>query len=832
MTQSQFDLYVTALLKSIWQKDTPAPDCLGVKVEEVYEQYTKNQISLRQCISETHYELLDDCHISIESRQILSPFSFLKNSSQHFVSSFQLSLDRNFLFPTDKIDEGKSHQELLNELKNRIESLSSEEHEVNNYFRVSEMLLSMLQYYTSSVSVGTSGASLFDFARLTAAIVFCKWIDEFSSEHCLFVKADFSGIQDFIFDVISKGAAKSLKSRSLRVQLVSILTTDYLLQELQLSPANLIYNGGGNFYLLAPHTLQNDLVNHIKKIRRELINIQKDLDPDQDPLSRGLPHLETLQVYTGYTEVSFKEMRREFGQSWKKVENELKRQRLKPYHKEDWSLLFENPLPLTSQTVRREAEQSFYKKESKKINYFKGYRLKTHNGKWSERQKVSVGDHDHAFKYIRHPFSTCGRTFDLIWKEKNLKELHNEALKHILYTHTIINNPQQAIEGENGSTAEIPKPFILLVKDLPRWKEKLLNDDEIEVRVKQKKQTLKGLLDEEDDQDDHDEELIRLDQIIEFGYLSMFAEMRTGTDKLGVLKMDVDDLGKIFQTGINSDYQTLIHTSGISRSLKWFFEGYMNTLLDTPVAKGLNRLYGDEERSKLNTYQNRNSRGEVFDSELTFRDNLYVIFSGGDDFFLVGAWDIVIEFARIIHKEFKAFTQGQVTISAGFIMVDPKFPVIRFVQLVEEEGLDEAKKKPNKNSISILGQVLTWDEFDKAIEIRNTLFDLVVHKGESRAIIHKVRKSMKGYERLQSEIKRKNKISLPRLWRLAYYLRDVKKENKPQVKAEIILKYEDLLSKALQHKDQEANPALIAVGARLAEFMTKPIKSINQWENQ
>ena len=34
MTHTQFDLYVTALLKSIWQGEEKAPDCLGVKVEE------------------------------------------------------------------------------------------------------------------------------------------------------------------------------------------------------------------------------------------------------------------------------------------------------------------------------------------------------------------------------------------------------------------------------------------------------------------------------------------------------------------------------------------------------------------------------------------------------------------------------------------------------------------------------------------------------------------------------------------------------------------------------------------------------------------------------
>ena len=51
----------------------------------------------------------------------------------------------------------------------------------------------------------------------------------------------------------------------------------------------------------------------------------------------------------------------------------------------------------------------------------------------------------------------------------------------------------------------------------------------------------------------------------------MFANQRTGTEKIAVLKMDVDNLGTIFQSGLEDDRSTLAHTAYLSRALQWFF---------------------------------------------------------------------------------------------------------------------------------------------------------------------------------------------------------------------------------------------------------------------
>ena len=538
-----------------------------------------------------------------------------------------------------------------------------------------------------------------------------------------------------------------MKSRSLRIQLLSILTGDFLLQKLALSPANLIYIGGGDLYLLIPKSREEELENCISAIRRNLIRIPQELKTHGKEGVAKLPQIESLQIYIGSVEVPFSSLKTDFATFWGEVNHKLDLQRIQPYPSTEWELLFKEPLPLTSQTIRRKAEQNFYKDNTKRINYYNGFKLDKLHKEWSKNIRIPIGEEQNS--YITHPFSIAERHFSLKLLDELQVPTQSETVQEKLLTHTLINTPKVAIEEQ-----QIPKPFIFLVKNLPIWRESLLNEPNIPSFFDARRDLFE---EKEESFESFRRKQRKMDfkNIIEFGHLSMFAYMRTGTDKLGVLKMDVDKLGEFFQYKIKPQFKTLIHTSAISRSLKWFFEGYMNTLLDQPVDKALGELYSPEDQGKLKTYlKPQTKEGKpTFQSSPTFRDNIYVIFSGGDDFFLVGAWDLVLEFGRMVKKEFDAFTKGALTLSAGVIWVSPKFPVSRFAQLVKTS--ERTAKNKGRNRIDLLGQTLTWEELETALEIRNTLCDLIHNKGESRAIIHKVRKSMRGFEGLQVGIQQR-----------------------------------------------------------------------------
>jgi CRISPR-associated protein Csm1 len=69
---------------------------------------------------------------------------------------------------------------------------------------------------------------------------------------------------------------------------------------------------------------------------------------------------------------------------------------------------------------------------------------------------------------------------------------------------------------------------------------------------------------------------------------------------------------------------------------------------------------------------------------------LYTVFAGGDDIFVLGAWDEVIELAKNIRDDFVKFTNANLTFSAGLIISKANKP-INFLALKTEEALEEAK---------------------------------------------------------------------------------------------------------------------------------------------
>lgn len=141
-------------------------------------------------------------------------------------------------------------------------------------------------------------------------------------------------------------------------------------------------------------------------------------------------------------------------------------------------------------------------------------------------------------------------------------------------------------------------------------------------------------------------------------------------NKLCILRMDVDDLAQEFVKDVH------LHTLAIkSTLLDHFFSGYLNTI-----------------RNKYAQYLN-------------------ILYSGGDDVFVVGRWKEVIAFANDVRCDFHSFIgSNKLTISAGMVLVSPKFPIQKAAELAEE-ALKQAKKNKNKNSFCLLDEVLNFEEW-------------------------------------------------------------------------------------------------------------------------
>lgn len=107
--------------------------------------------------------------------------------------------------------------------------------------------------------------NVYQHSLLTAGFAAAIWVyleehgddclNTFSQEKVfLLASFDVSGIQDFIYNISSGGAAKQLKARSLYLDLMSEHIVDSLLETLELSRTNLLYVGGGHAYFILANT--------------------------------------------------------------------------------------------------------------------------------------------------------------------------------------------------------------------------------------------------------------------------------------------------------------------------------------------------------------------------------------------------------------------------------------------------------------------------------------------------------------------------------------------------------------------------------------------------
>ena len=183
----------------------------------------------------------------------------------------------------------------------------------------------------------------------------------------------------------------------------------------------------------------------------------------------------------------------------------------------------------------------------------------------------------------------------------------------------------------------------------------------------------------------------------------------TGGGHCYILLPNVDNLGTTFVDGFQRDdgkrqYTTLSRTATLSRQLSLFFKCYINKLLEN----GKESILGEGGKRKV-----------------------AIVYSGGDDVFLVGAWNDVIASFIDLKNALERFTEGTLTISGGVGIYPSKYPLN--IMAREVERLEECSKEiEGKNAITIFTAEhgYSWDIFEKKI-INEKLPALREYFGES-----------------------------------------------------------------------------------------------------
>lgn len=215
---------------------------------------------------------------------------------------------------------------------------------------------------------------------------------------------------------------------------------------------------------------------------------------------------------------------------------------------------------------------------------------------------------------------------------------------------------------------------------------------------------------------------------------------------------------------------------------------------------------------------------EKIQQEEEFFDYLNIIYAGGDDLFVVGRWDKVIDFADRIHKEVDVrFSKDDITISGGIAIVNPKFPIAKAAELAGNAE-DAAKqfhsdKYGEKNAFTLFGKTISWnEEFDIIKEYRDKFVTLFKNENLSKSILHKIM--------LYSSIADQNVIrkregkpeDFSYVWHISYYL--TRYINRYKSNDDVFKFCRHLRDKEINYKNVR-NLELIALAARWAELLLK-----------
>ncbi len=157
-----------------------------------------------------------------------------------------------------------------------------------------------------------------------------------------------------------------------------------------------------------------------------------------------------------------------------------------------------------------------------------------------------------------------------------------------------------------------------------------------------------------------------------------------GKSLLGVLKADVDNLGLIFSLGLGQR-ASISRYVFLSRMLNHFFSDYLVELI-----------------------------------QQDFPDT-YLVFSGGDDLFLLGPWRQMVGLARRIGKEFRRLVAHNpaMTLSLGLAVCKPGLPMQSLAHLAEEL-LERSKAyretKRGKNAVTLFDTTVDWGRFAELVK--------------------------------------------------------------------------------------------------------------------
>lgn len=648
-----------------------------------------------------------------------------------------------------------------------------------------ESLIYLLKKYTWCIPSNTmdmANVSLFDHLKTTAAFADCIYTYYLENESdfnwnnsdkrltlnegkypVILLGCDISGIQKFIYNIASRKAATSLKGRSFYLQLM----IDSIIQRFILHPAikatfgHVVYSSGGKFYMLLPNT---------PKVKAAIEEIYKDIEKEIWNEHKGKLIINLDFIPFAYRNKSkeidcegVEDSKKDLSTLWKALSDKLtvrKNQKFKNVLKSDYKNFFE---PISSGG-------------EVKVCAVTGEELK--KGEYHQIDKTDTIVSNAVYDQIDLGNILKDVDYLITFKGDEANSTYlSSRLKYKSSTIGIANYlfDQKELTKDDADFRKITSADVSRVK-------RINNTDFLAAPFKGQSvsygfQFYGGNKQAEfnKDRDKTFEELTRKN-----------VDDENSETYFGILRMDVDGLGEIFINGLPDEHRTFSAYATLSSALDWFFSGYLNTI-----------------REK-------------------YKDNVNILYSGGDDVFAVGRWDLLISFAEDIRTEFQRYVgREDISISAGITIVGNKYPIAKAADLAgeAEHAAKEFKDKELvvKNAINFLCQTVSWKQEFAWVKNRKRCFVIMINRYKmSKAILHRLM--------LFGEIQANNKKNegkdgftpdLSYYWNSAYYLKRFMENKDPVVVA---------FCKSLQKDVLDPRKLkLIALAARWAELEIKEL---------
>lgn len=589
------------------------------------------------------------------------------------------------IFPTDKEDyrspdsayASKEYEDLFLNFVDSLEKLIHKQN-ISLWF---EHFDSLFMIYASHIPAATVGkvipdVSLYDHSKTTAALASAIYlyhlqnssmesgkIKDYADKKFLIVSGDFYGIQNFIFTEggsTNKAAAKLLRGRSFVVSLISELAADMLCREIGLTTVSIVLNAAGKFTILAPNTKET-----IDKIRivEEKIN---------DWLVRMFYGESSIGI--SFIEASGEDfVSKKFEFLWDRLAKESEKKKYRKVNLEKYGGVISDYL------------DQFNNDLNKKLCPFCGKRpsnREVENDSFLGEEKSSACKICRDLIYIGTTLVKAKR----IAITTTAADIRGDKLLEPIF------GIYQISLDVDGKLAQLADKGTLL----KYWDISISKEGEIAKNITAK--FINGYVPSYDESDLQDERYIAgrkgeqkkleiIDQITldkdkkvpkTFAHIALKAlneNTHQGTEAIGVLKADVDNLGLVFSCGL--EHNSLSRLATLSRQMNHYFSIYIPFVLST--------------------------RGE-------FKD-IYTVFAGGDDLFLIGPWNRIVEFSLFLSESFKNYVCGntQITLSAGVSVHKPGEPI---PSISERAETAIKKSKANKrNSITFFDETVKWQEF-------------------------------------------------------------------------------------------------------------------------